>query len=173
MPREGEFKIEGLKELDEQIAALGAVAGSKVLYSALFAALKPVQDSAKERAPFKSGKLRKSIKRQRLKGAKLKNLPFRADAAVIVKSDLFYAEWVERGIESHTVSLRQKTRGKGTKSLYSAGLGASFGPSVDLKARAKPFIRPAYDKNRFVVLDLFKKKLQQRIKTVLKRAKKK
>jgi len=56
--------VEGLKELEAKLVALGGVAGIKVLRGALMDAAKPIVKAAKENVPEDSGELRDSIRRR-------------------------------------------------------------------------------------------------------------
>lgn len=63
-------ELKGLKEVDERLVLLGAVAGEKVMRSTLFVAVKPIMDQAIANAaaiPTGSGALAKSIRRVYLK----------------------------------------------------------------------------------------------------------
>lgn len=56
------IKVQGLDVLEKRLKALGARMSQNILRKALRAAMKPVVADAKQRAPVKTGKLRKSIK---------------------------------------------------------------------------------------------------------------
>jgi HK97 gp10 family phage protein len=58
-----DVQVRGLKELDERLVELGAVAGAKAMRSAMFTASKPILDRAKATAPVKSGALREALAR--------------------------------------------------------------------------------------------------------------
>lgn len=58
-----DIEVKGLKELEDRLIELGAVAGMKAMRSAMFTASKPTLDQAKATAPVRSGALRESITR--------------------------------------------------------------------------------------------------------------
>jgi HK97 gp10 family phage protein len=58
-----EIKVHGLKELEDRLREMSAVAGTKAMRSAMFAASKPILDRAKATAPAKSGALREALAR--------------------------------------------------------------------------------------------------------------
>ena len=56
------IKVEGLDILEKRLKELGARMSQNLLRKALRAAMKPVVADAKQRAPVRTGRLRKSIK---------------------------------------------------------------------------------------------------------------
>lgn len=56
-------KIRGLAEVDQALAEIGAVAGSKVMRSSMFTATKPLLERARTNAPVRSGALKHSLTR--------------------------------------------------------------------------------------------------------------
>ncbi|MFS1524749.1 HK97-gp10 family putative phage morphogenesis protein [Microbulbifer sp. 2304DJ12-6] len=163
------IRVEGFKELDKALAAITDTAmAQKALEDALFDAAQVVQKTAKAKVPEDSGKLRKAIRRYRGKAGKKKLAGSgKQDAQVYVgtkstkKNPVFYAAFVEFGTKLHSVELSLKAVRRGVTSLVSKK--GRFGKKVTVKARAKPFLRPALDENRDKVLKRFKNALIKRI----------
>lgn len=150
-----EVKIDGLKELDEALAAFEDRIAKKALYSALSYAATPMMKDAKRRAiiaekahkmnygrfskkyvEVKPGLIRDSIKRRRLKKSELRKLGVTADVAIHV------------------------SKGKKQK-LY-----PNYWPFIEygtVKQPAYPFFRPAFDTNAMQVIQRFSSKLAQNI----------
>lgn len=161
--------LHGLKELDRALAQISSTAlAQKALENALFDAAQLVQKDAKKRVPEDKGTLKKAIRRYRGKDGKgrLAGVSKR-DAVVYVgtkatrKSPVWYAHFVEFGTAGHVVALSAKAQADGATTLGSpAGF---FGKRVSVKARAHPFLRPAFDENKVLVLGRFKSALVKRI----------
>ena len=60
---EVEFKLEGLRDLEQQLLKLGAKVSGAQLRGALSDSIKPMQKEAKSLAPRAQARLRKSIRR--------------------------------------------------------------------------------------------------------------
>ncbi|MFA9487125.1 MULTISPECIES: HK97-gp10 family putative phage morphogenesis protein [unclassified Moraxella] len=150
-----EVKIDGLKELDEALAAFEDRIAKKALYSALSYAATPMMKDAKRRAiiaekahkmnygrfskkyvEVKPGLVRNAIKRRRLKKSELRKLGVNAGIAIHVGKDK-----------------KQK--------LY-----PNYWPFIEygtVKQPAYPFFRPAFDANVMQAFQRFSFKLAQNI----------
>lgn len=158
--------VQGLSELDDALAELGNAVAGQVLYAALMAGAKPIQDTAQSLAPVSnkphrrykyrskknrgsqsqpaefdivpSGTLRKSISRKRLKGKKWADLTGGgAFVGVSWTGDAFYGRFVEFG----------------TKNMA-----------------AKPFLRPAFIQRQNDALDIIKQRLAANIERARRKA---
>ncbi|MEW5248913.1 HK97-gp10 family putative phage morphogenesis protein [Microbulbifer discodermiae] len=165
-------RVEGFKELDKALAEITDTAvAQKALEDGLFDAAQLVQKTAKSKVSVESGKLRKAIRRYRGKEGKKKLAGIsKRDALVYVgtkstkKNPVFYASFVEFGTQRHTVELSGAAKSRGATSLVSKD--GRFGQKVNVKAKAKPFLRPALDENRDKVIKRFKSALVKRIEKV-------
>ncbi|MBN8431810.1 HK97 gp10 family phage protein [Microbulbifer salipaludis] len=164
-----QIEIHGLAELDAALAKIGdAAVAQKALEDGLFDAAQVVQKAAKAKVSVESGRLRKSIRRYRGKEGKKKLAGVsKRDAVVYVgtkstkRNPVFYARFVEYGTDQHAVELGKAAKRRGATSLV--GKKGRFGKKVEVKAKAKPFLRPALDENRKPVIERFVSGLTKRI----------
>lgn len=168
------MKLEGLAELDKALADLQDVAkAERELVAALRFAGKPVREKAAEDTPVgkgeKSGLLKSRVKAQKqpFKTNKKHSAEIHIGAKSTKKYPVFYAWFVEFGTKKHKVALRGKTRKKGVKTLYNKATGAAFGSSVDVQAKPKPFLAPAFDKYEGAMPDRFFKDLFKRMQKAM------
>ncbi|GLS27738.1 HK97-gp10 family putative phage morphogenesis protein [Marinibactrum halimedae] len=154
-----EVEIKGLDILEQQLISLGNDIGPKALRSAAMAAMEPVKKDMLANVPIFEGESRKvknkkdqtvtlypGFMKSRIKKRSRLNRKGRAgrhfknqDTTVVVRTGVFRVPYVVQ---------------------------QEFGTT---RHSGKPFIRPALDKNIHVVTNLFKKKLQQRIKFWLRK----
>lgn len=125
------IKLDGFKELAEELRALGARVEANGLRSANYAGAMVITRAAKATAPVKTGLLRASIRAFRRRGP-----PFSVTHSVGV-----------RGIKlTHgNTALNRRLRRVGKK--YQADGPAFYGKFIEFgtsKMAAKPFLRPAF-----------------------------
>lgn len=147
--------VKGLKELQAFLDQLPAKMEANVMRSALRAGAKVILEEAKRNIAVKDGHLRDSLEistRMRL-----------ATATARIKTDLYYAKWVEYGTAAHLIKMDEKDKPmrrtrRGLKAYSmktinkminrgSLVIGGHFvGPVVSHPGAApKPFMRPALD----------------------------
>jgi HK97 gp10 family phage protein len=145
-----EFKADDMKKLHDRLLQLGAATGQKVLASAARQALKPVRDDARRMAPVDSGALRESIRIQVKK-------PRSGDAVVVAGLAVTTKRvTIDEDLEADVLAARAS--GAGYRWHF-----AEFGvPSRGIAP--KPFLRPAFAKNREVMVRVLKEQLRKLIK---------
>jgi HK97 gp10 family phage protein len=116
-------KVEGLRELEQALAALGKVTGKAVLRRVAKERLKPLESAAKSLAPVEEGNLRESI----TTGTRLT----RRQAALAKKA-------TKSTVEMHMGTSHQ------------AAVPQEFGTYFH---GAQPFMRPTWDANKMSLLD--------------------
>ena len=133
-----DLEIRGGEELARALKSLPAKLEANVLRGALRAGARVIQEEAKAQVPVDDGRLRDSI---RISGGLKRG---RASAQVIAggnkKGQPWYAHLVEYGTKPHDI---RPAKGK---SLFFAGLLRRLIRHPG--ARAKPFMRPAFDQKR-------------------------
>lgn len=135
-------EIQGLRELERKLIAMGPKVGLKAMRSALVSGAQVVKRDVLERVPVKTGRLRRSVLIKRL--AKLN--PFSEKVIIGVRHgkkqqkfdrDAYYWTWIEFGFKNRS--------------------GKPVSP--------QPFIRPAFEakKNQALsrIMDVLKKKIAQ------------
>ena len=137
------FKLDGLAALEAKLTELDAEVAQRALVTACRKAMQPVLDDAKDLVPIWSGALRDAIK---LSTGKPKDGATVAVAGLRIGSASSY----------NTGELPPSAR------WHFVEYGTSTQP-------ARPFLRPALDKNADGVLDTLKKELAAAIKRAIKR----
>lgn len=125
--------LKGGKELQEFLNQLPVKLENNVMKSALRAGARVIADEAKVLVPVgDSGKLRESIR------VSVRSRKGRVSASAKAgNKEAFYYNWIEYGTAAHEI------RPKNGKSLFFSGL---FSELIDHPgARAKAFMRPAFD----------------------------
>jgi HK97 gp10 family phage protein len=145
-----EIRVSGFKELESNLKALPLRLARNVVARATYAGAVVVRDAARKNAPVKTGKLKKSIrikKRRSRRGS--------TEIVYAVSPQVFYGHMVEKGTPPHVIKAKfKKAMGKDGK----------FGLIVKHKgAKAKPFLRPAFDDNIPRIIDAMQAKLVQGI----------
>lgn len=132
----GDIEIKGAAELQRALKELPVKLERVVLRGALRAGAVEIQREAKALAPVESGRLRDSI---RISGGAKRGGYVYSQVKVggNKKGDAFYAHMVEFGTKPHEI------KPKSAPSLFLAGLLRSTVKHPG--ARAKPFMRPAFD----------------------------
>ena len=127
-----ELTVSGFAELDKLLKELPVKIEKNIMRGALRAGQKEFLDIARETVPVYDGDLRDSL---RIKTSVRNGT---ASATLVAgNKKVYYAHMVEFGTTQHFI------RPKGKKSLFFSGLAKNI---VDHPgAKAKPFMRPAFD----------------------------
>lgn len=150
------IKTKGMAELQKMLDTLPAMIERNILRGAMKAAAKPVLAAAKQNAAVASGELRDSL---RITDSVRKGNKAQVYAAV--KTDAFYARFVEFGTESHLIKVSDKPRRMTRRGMKQYSMttinkmvkngslligGNLVGPVVSHPgAKPHPFMRPALD----------------------------
>lgn len=154
----------------------------KVLQKALAAGTAPVVTDARQRAPVKSGVLRRAIHAMR---SKLNSNGIFEERIVRVRHgkkqqknnrDAFYWRFIEFGRGAVTAGSRfRRARGGGFRNSKTDAtvLGTPekgfFGKTVG-PAAARPFLRPAFDTNKFKSLNAITEQLRKALEVAARKA---
>lgn len=125
--------IIGVKEFAEQLARIGGAAAGQALVGAVTAGALIVQNAAKEKAPFRSGTLRRSIRTEPAEVSA-------THAAVVIGTGEVYAAVQEFGAVIVPVRARALRFEDPPKSGHIV-----FAQRVHVPAH--PYLRPAMDEN--------------------------
>jgi HK97 gp10 family phage protein len=151
-------EVKGLAELEKFLDALPEKVQVKIARNAMSAGARVIRDEAKRLAPVKTGALRSSVRvstRQQINGQITATI--RAGGKTKT-GDAFYAHFVEYGTEPHAIKPRPKGLFKVLK------IGGVFVRSVNHPgAKARPFMRPAFDASALKSVDAFAAQLSKRI----------
>jgi len=150
-----QLKLEGFRELQEQLEKLKGLTARKVLASAAGAAMKPVLEGAREKVPVESGALRDSLRlavRTQVEGA-----------ATAVEAGVS----ARRGKVSGEIEIAEGLFEKLT--MHWAGWRWHFAELGTSRQRAHPFLRPAMDERKETVLAILKDRLTRGIQRALAR----
>lgn len=136
------IEVDGLKELEKQILKLGAIEGKKVLRKSAMFATNPVVKEMKAKAPVAAGVIKRKVRGKEFEiepGTLRKNIKRRN---IFGKDGFTYQQliYVSR------------------KAFW--GSFFEFGTS---KITAKPFMRPAFDNGKHLIIQRFKDKMRQNI----------
>lgn len=139
----------GLRSLQDQLLELGAELGVKTLTAAAKKAFQPVIDDAQRLAPVDTDALRESVKLRSKK-------PKSGETVVAVGLSIAGQSKRQRRLAKVRRRLHKKGLVSGSEKLPLAPKSRwhfeEFGTS---KTRARPYIRPAFDKNvRWMIEDL-------------------
>lgn len=166
--------VKGLDELAKMLDSLPVKIARNIMRAAVNAGSKVVRDKARELVPVDSGDLRKSIVTRQSKAAN-------GTISGGVKTDLFYARFVEFGTRAHIITInaekrpmRLTRRGFREYSIRTINnmvrrgslvIGGVFvGDSVSHPgASPKPFMRPAIDASAQDALVAVGEKIKQRL----------
>lgn len=129
----GEIRVDGLEHLDRKLKKLVERATGSQVEKALLKAAQPLEDEMKRTTAFSdvTGNLRGSIGTKKRKRA--------PDPEVTVGAKAPHAHLVEFGTR-----LRRHKSGKSTGVM-----------------RKRPFMRPAYDKSKREIVDVFRRELKK------------
>jgi HK97 gp10 family phage protein len=136
-----QFPIEGAKQLDKKLIALGPRIAKKVVRQAIRPAAKGIQRTAQANAPVDTGALKKSIKVRALKRSRTRiGITVATNSSDnLFKGKEFYGGLLEFGFR----------RGKRTNAIKQA---QKKGKVLESDNRPlvppRPFMKPAFDSNR-------------------------
>jgi len=164
-----QFKIEGLRELDEALKDLPKAAGKNVIRRALTRAAQPIHDQAKAMAPYKRGHLKKGMAISRVKFSS-GTAGKRAFAEAMAKG-ASRKEAGEAAREANSAASDDVTSG-----IIVVGPGrhpqAIFQEFGTAHHAPQPFMRPAWEENKMKAMHTIKDILRDEIdKTVARIAK--
>lgn len=165
-----EIKVEGLRELRQAlITKIPVEMQGKVLQQALSAGTKLIVDEAKARAPVKTGRLFRAIYATRDK--RNSNGVYEARVVTVRRGkkyqksnrDAYYWKFVEFG---------HRTGAKKGQYLEKLDGRRSQGRAVKAKGfvQPRPFMRPAFEAQKFNALRAIQTKLSREIERVAKKA---
>ena len=166
-------KVEGLKALEKAMMTdIPKAARRKVLIRSLKKAFQPVVDSAKSRAPVRSGALRDSIQMwvqtEKQSGkhgfsgtveAGPKKTGAKSKAAVMQQADYYGRKVSAKGLKGgvwYAAILEHGSKGSVIKKGKNKG-------QVIKPTRAQPFLGPAYDAKAMGAIDIFAKSMWKEI----------
>lgn len=159
----------GFKELDKALAELPKAAAKRTLQRTLLKAGQPIADAASANAPVDTGELRDSVK----VGTKLGNNVGKAEYAAVMKSGGSKSQAVAalRGARraaaggTFAVAFVGPTKAKTRKDAIKR-IVQEFG---SVKQSPRPYLRPAWDSQQRVALDIARKELGNEIIQTAKR----
>lgn len=165
------IRVDGLKELDKNLATLSKATARGVLRRTLVQAAKPMVAAAQAKAPRDTGVLASSI----TAGARVNNVAGKAEFAAVMRSGGSKGEAVQ--------ALRDARRSaKDSASFAEVFVGPAVRPKSEPKNRVlefgggrgdrapQPFMRPAWDQTKGQVLDRIKDELALQISKAAARA---
>lgn len=148
-----QFPVSGVADLDKFLAAFPKKLATKAYRRALTAAADPIEKEARLRAPKKSGKMAKAIK----KGSPRKNQDGTFSISVrMTGRDAFLGLFAEYGVEPHLIARKGGRRGRAALKA-AKGQGDNSGGVLKIGDEfvsgiishpgyaASPFLRPALD----------------------------
>ena len=160
------ISVSGLKELEQQLLSIGALAGAKVLVGAARTAMKPMLEEARALAPQDDEDLIAAIK------LAARQLPKNSGSAIEVglkmaknklKGEIEIADGVSVKFSKRNAGWRWHFTEFGTK-VRTNKAGANRGKVV-----AHPFLRPAFDRQSRRALDIFVVEFRKRIERAIKK----
>lgn len=162
-----EAKVEGLRELQRAMLELPKQLQGKVTQQALAAAAQPIVESARLRAPEKTGRLAKAIYSRRSRRStpnlQVRDITVRSGKRQAQRDgDAYYWKFIEFGraaIEAKPGRLLKFTAPDG-RTVYTRSAKA---------IPARPFLRPAFEVQKSTALKIFQQRMRRGIdKAVLK-----
>jgi HK97 gp10 family phage protein len=165
---DSETKIVGLEELGRRLMALPEAIARGPAEDAMLAGAKVIQKAAQQKAPVKTGKLRKAIrvrKSSNLDARRAAGETLEADASVyIAKGEGHIARFNEFGTGPHTIV----AHGGGAIAIG----GEVVGKSVDHPGQpARPFMRPAFDTSKEAATQAIRDTLAAKLDAVVQKVK--
>ncbi len=144
-------EVRGLKELEKALSEFTPQMEKKALRKAIGAAAKVFRNEARNNAPRKTGKLRRSIRSEVKKSSM-----FTYEGRVGPAKGMRYGHLVEFGTKPHEIVTKQK------RMLANIKTGIVFGRKVRHPGMAgKPFLTPAFDGGHMRALDAFRYELEK------------
>lgn len=160
-----EIRVDGLEDLKNELRRLPEKLQGKALQGALAKAAKPIVATARSLAPVKTGRLRKAIYSFRDRSS----TRTREARLISVKSgkrfqkkdrDAYYWKFIEFGRAQVT------KKGRGALGNENAGF---FGKTVKA-IPPRPFMRPAFEQNKYNALQIVQDVMKDEVTKVAKRA---
>lgn len=152
------YKLNGVAGLREQLAAVDAQLAAKALASSMRAVFKPVLDTARALVPVDTGELRDSLVLSVVK-------PSGGDLVVAVGIR------IGKGTGAKQAKIAAAAFGEGQLKTLSPSRRWHFIELGTVHMKARPFLRPALDKNAQRVLSLLKDEVARRIQKALAKQK--
>lgn len=148
-----DLNVKGLDELHRQLQALSAELQNNATRAAMRAGARVIERAAKGAVPVHDGELRKSIRTStRRRGSSITATVKAGSKAA------FYAHMVEFGTAAHLI------KPKSRKSLFFAGLARQLVSHPG--AKAKPFMRPAFDAQAHAAVVAMRDHLARRLEQI-------
>lgn len=135
------FEVHGLQELEQALQELPLRIEKNLLRRALRQGGNVFLNEARARVPVQTGKLKRSI---RVRTDNVKN----GGVRVQVSARAWYAHMIEFGTKAHQI----KARGKGVLAFDGRFVKSAQHPG----AKAKPFMRPAFDGKQREAVEAFR-----------------
>ena len=162
-----DFKMDGLKELDEALGQFTKATGKNVLGRALKNAAEPVRKAAVAKAPRASGALQESIQTRIRRNLRNKNMVLAVIGPVVgeyrqLATPVAYSDKGIRKGKMRTYAIGS------TPGVY--GMFTEFG-TIDTPAQ--PFMRPAWEQERDNARDMIADELRKEIDKAAARAERK
>lgn len=161
-------QMSGLSELDKALGNLTKATARNVLKRTLTKAAEPIRDEAKRLAPVRTGKLRDSI----MISARVKNKVGNAEYSAAMRAGLSKDA-------ARSALLAARKAGKGTGSMAEVYVGPARGGGViryahivefgSVDTAMQPYMRPAWDSQKDVALNLIKGELARQIMAAARR----
>lgn len=147
----GRMKIEGLREVEHSLKELPKATQGNVIKRAMTKAAEPMREAAENFAPVRTGRLKGNI----VVSARAVNNVGKAEFASAMRAG--------KGIDAARAALREARRNSDKKSHIELFMGptreiwyAHFPEFGTKKMSAKPFMRPAFDAYKEVVVSMVK-----------------
>lgn len=180
-----EMKLDGLKEVEQALIRVGALAGQKIMRQALFHASKPILDAARQNVrgiEGGSGALHEALGRTFQKptsgvslsggGRFLVQVGARIGVRrAIALHNLFYRR-SRRGIfYGHLVEFGHRVGHRGTGRLARLNRAGKFGKGGTAAGfvRPQPFLRPAMESKSLQATFIFTNQMKRRVERALKK----
>ena len=161
------MKVDGLKELEDALVALGKKAAGRAMRRALNNSTAPIKRAAKRGVD--SERVKKSIKSKVYLGKGAKSSVATVHVGVLGK-DAWIGNFIEGGTKAHDIPAKRRKGGKVRRVAFG---GKVFGRVHHPGVKAKPFMKPAWDNNYRGAVKILRVRLRERIVIeALKQAKK-
>lgn len=146
------LEVKGMEEIFSKIQELGKKA-NKSVNKAILKGAEPILKDAVENAPERTGKGKQGLKisRPKTKGGK-KYVLIGIDKGDI--SEIYYMKFHEFGASPHAISAKGKVLGGILKSTKNSPI---YHPGI----RAKPFLQPAFEKNKRKAQEIIAQELRK------------
>ncbi|MFB6347839.1 HK97-gp10 family putative phage morphogenesis protein [Moraxella sp. ZJ142] len=173
-------KVEGLDELDKQLAKLDNQTTGKALYAALNYSSNPMQKDMKDRAPKAAAAYRRYMSHAQGEKTWVKTKNGKPRAGKSKRATTGTGKYIIQQPGLLKSSVRKKRLNKNSQNEHQAalgifiaqGTGKTFGSPyywyfIEYGTKympAIPFVRPAYEQGKHLVVERFKQNLDKNIK---------